>query len=593
MGFVIANWKWLFSGIAFVLYVAVQHGLYVSLVRACREFRDALESNAPDYVAKTGGFSWLQNVRVMFAQNGSMIANSPLPHGAVIDALDSEIWRASKYTAMQRWGLAAPLIGVILSALGFMVSPPELTGEVSDIMGKLGPLFVGVFVGALMALVNQVYLHFSALELGRVRARAVAWFDEIIWKAVGQNAHNVLGQAAAETQSAAKHLEASSQQLATCNITYRDSLLELNRQLTDVRTAASSTSSSFDSFSKMMNDMTTQLASAIKNIGALNATVAAVENGSVVWNIAAAKLSNASTAIETSSKKFQDGIAESTSGLISVVAGIAEPMKKLHSSISDMQMNTDKHTELTQSLTSAISQSDRFLVERLALNVDEADLQREMASRTRAAIESLQKLAETASVVNATGSTLNQAAGGLRDASTTIDGAVKGLFDSCKEFTARNAEAQTKMSAGVTEATAGLQSAARELAHPVGLLNNSFARISTGNQDHAELSERLENLTKMGERVLQDRFQANGDEATRAARIEGTEKRLEATSQVLSDSAATMREIQQGLDALVQELRMAREGKVVKGGRWLSWLSNSRMKDAPALQFDGKTDEKE
>ncbi len=603
MDFVASNWKWLVSGVAFVIYVAIQQGLYMSLIRACREFKTALDAGGEDQARRTGGFGWIHDVRAMFRkEDGAWVDDSPLPREAVIDSLDNEIWRASRYSALQRWGLAAPLIGVILSALGFMVSPPELTGQVRDIMTKLGPLFVGVFVGALMALVNQGYLHFSALELGRVRAKAVAWFDEVIWKSFRQNAHNVLGSATAQTQSAAKVLETSSRELATSNLAYRDSLLELGRQLSLVRTSAQSTSTSFDTFSAMIADMTDQLGASIRNLGALNNVAAAVENGSVVWNVAAAKMTSASAAIEESTNQFRatcgnfsmnfddvrrtlkDGIAESTGGLLEVVDRLKEPIGTLEGTLQQMQTNTERHAELSGALTLAVEQSNQFLTERLALNVDDADLQRELATRTQAAIESLTKLAETAGAVNNTGASLNLAAGGLRDATATIGNAQKSLLDTCNGFSAQCAQLQATMNREVSQTTEGLQSAARELATPVAALSENVSRVSSSTENHAELSERLETVAKQAERLMQDRTQAAADEAARAHRMDGIDKRLEETAQIVSDSAKAMRQLQGGLDALVGELRSARENRDTGRGRWFSWLSARRPKTAVTAQ---------
>lgn len=570
MGFFAANWKWLLSGTALVLFVIVQHSLYLSLLRACRKFKDALDSNDPQ--SDAGSFVWLRDVRAMFSKpDGAWGDNSPLPREAVIDALDNEVWRRSHYAALQRWGLAAPLIGVILSAVGFMFAPPELTGAVGDVMTKLGPLFVGVFVGALMALINQVYLHYAALELGKVRASAVRWFDDVIWRTIRQNAHNVLGRAAAETQNAAKSLENSSQQLATCNVTYRDSLLELNRQIADVRGAALSSFQSFETLSASISEMTQRLGASIKNVNALNDTAAAIENASVVWNIAAAKVITASAAIDESSKKFHDtcgnfatnfeevrnamkeGMSESTGNLREVVNGLAEPLKNLGGSIEQMKANTDRHTELATALTSAVEHSNQFLAERMALNIDEADMQQEMATRTRAAIESLQKLTDTVNTVGGTSTSLNAAAGGLREASMTIGSALKNFLDTC-----------ATMNHGATEVSHELQGAARELAQPVRMLSTNLSRVSNGAENQAEIVERLDHVARQSERA----------EVVRAERMEQIEQRLGETAQALSESAKGMAQLQQGLEALVSEIRAARDSKEPAPRRWLPWLSS-------------------
>ncbi len=576
MGTVLANWKWLVSGFAFVVYVAIQHVLYVSLMAACHRFKRALDA-AKEHPEETSGFVWLVNVRNMFTQaNGTWIDNAPIPRDAVIDSLDNEIWRTSRYSALQRWGLAAPLLGVILSAFGFMVSPPQLTGEVQDVMSKLGPLFTGVFVGALMALVNQVYLHFAAIELSAVRAKAVLWFDEIVWKAISQNAHNALGQAASATQSAAAYLENSSHQLATSNIAYRDSLLELNRQLAQVREAAQATSATFNTFTTSFGEMTEQIRASIRNLTAINETANAVENSGAIWASAANKVSNASTAIEESSLKLaetsnnfstnfeamhqslKDNLGASTSGLLAVVNNLTDPIQRLETSIQHMQENTDRHSELSAALSAAVKQSDQFLMERMALNADEADLQKEMASRVRLSIESMQKLTDTVGAVGNIGASLNQAAAGLNESAAAIGGAVKNF-----------AELQATVHSSISETTSGLQNAARDLAHPIQSLHGSVERVSASTEGHADLSERIGNLTHQTERLIQDRVQASAEESQR---METVEKRLDETSHVLADSAARMQELQGGLEALVSELKLLRESNAGRG-RWLSWLS--------------------
>lgn len=568
MGFISDNWKLLFSGTALIAFVAIQHTVYTALLKACKEFKDTLDNGASDPARGTGGFAWLQNVRTMFSQEGGQwIVNSPLPREAVIDSLDNEIWRTSRYSALQRWGSAAPLIGVILSALGFMVSPPELTGEVKDIMTKLGPLFVGVFVGALMALINLAYLHYAALELGRVRAKAVLWFDEVVWKSITQNAHNALGKATSETQEAAKYLVTSSQELATCNISYRDSLLELNRQLGTVKDAAQVTSKTFDTFSTTFGEMTEQIRASLRNLTSLNATASAVENSSAVWYAAATKVNNASTGIENSSKKMletcanfsmnfddvrrsmKEGIEQSTGGLLEAVTHMSEPLQKLEGSIEQMQKNTERHTELSTSLTKAVEQSDRFLLERMALNADEANLQKEMATRVRVSVDSLKQLTDIVGAVGNTGASMNEAAAGLKESSGTIGGAMKGLLETCNGFAAHCAALQSKMNSEVAEATTGLQNAARELSTPIQSLNSSISRVSTSTENQADSGNRME----------------------------GVQTQLAETARLLTESANNMRQLQNGVETLVSELRSSRANKDSANGRWspFGWLKGS------------------
>src|ERR1043165_2201827 len=67
--------------------------------------------------------SWLRWMNDTFARNGEWLSPAPLPREAAADSLDHELWRNPDYLKLQRLGVAAPLIGVILSGAGFILFP--------------------------------------------------------------------------------------------------------------------------------------------------------------------------------------------------------------------------------------------------------------------------------------------------------------------------------------------------------------------------------------------------------------------------------------------------------------------------------------
>ncbi len=105
----------------------------------------------------------------------------------VLKELDTQIASDGNYLLLQRAGVMAPLLGVIITVLGFMLIDFSHTGEqnLGELLLIVAPLVAGVGTGALLAFINQWLLHFVGNKVERVRYAARVWFDAAIWSNVG------------------------------------------------------------------------------------------------------------------------------------------------------------------------------------------------------------------------------------------------------------------------------------------------------------------------------------------------------------------------------------------------------------------------
>jgi len=103
-------------------------------------------------------FPWLKWVNSNFPAGTSTPGN--YTREDVLHELDTRIASSSDYLLLQRLGVMAPLLGVILTVLGFpFIQLPETEDPSLDQMLEVvTPLVAGVGTGAVLALINQFLL---------------------------------------------------------------------------------------------------------------------------------------------------------------------------------------------------------------------------------------------------------------------------------------------------------------------------------------------------------------------------------------------------------------------------------------------------
>ncbi len=80
-----------------------------------------------------------------------------------------------EYLKLQKLQTAAPLIGVLLTAIGFVT----IEGNLNDVQSLAIPLVGGVATGAILALLSQLLLYFVELDMDKSRRDGQLLIDEI------------------------------------------------------------------------------------------------------------------------------------------------------------------------------------------------------------------------------------------------------------------------------------------------------------------------------------------------------------------------------------------------------------------------------
>jgi hypothetical protein len=139
-----------------------------------------------DFESLPESFSWLRWVQFVFPAGATKPAGS-FTRDEVLRELDTRLASDSSYLLLQRMGIMAPLLGVVLTVIGFYWLKVDDAGEQSlgSILLAVTPLVSGVGAGAVLALVNQALLHAVGGRIERLRMSARSWFDAAIWRHVG------------------------------------------------------------------------------------------------------------------------------------------------------------------------------------------------------------------------------------------------------------------------------------------------------------------------------------------------------------------------------------------------------------------------
>jgi len=167
-------------------------------------------------------FAWVEWVTEVFP--GGMEIPGNYTRDDVLQELDTRIASSSDYMLLQRLGVFAPLLGVILTVAGFaLLQVPDNAEALGDILFAVMPLVAGVGAGAILASINQFMLHLAGTKAEALRIAARNWFDTAIWSGIGLDAqaatvkaiHAIEKMAESISGSVARHSESTEQLVAT------------------------------------------------------------------------------------------------------------------------------------------------------------------------------------------------------------------------------------------------------------------------------------------------------------------------------------------------------------------------------------------
>jgi methyl-accepting chemotaxis protein len=138
-----------------------------------------------DRRALPDNFPWLEWVFSNFPA-GTKHPPGNFTREEVLQELDTRIASNGEYLLLQRMGVMAPLLGVVLTVVGFYwLNVSDADESLESILLAVTPLVGGVGMGAVLALLNQALLHVAGRRVESLRMSARTWFDMVIWSHIG------------------------------------------------------------------------------------------------------------------------------------------------------------------------------------------------------------------------------------------------------------------------------------------------------------------------------------------------------------------------------------------------------------------------
>ena len=130
-------------------------------------------------------FAWLGWVIGNFPASAAT-APANFTRDDVLQELDTRTASNSDYLLLQRLGIMAPLLGVVLTVVGFFwLDVDEAQAQsLQSILLAVTPLVSGVGAGAVLALINQGLLHSAGRRVESLRMSARTLFDAVIWRRI-------------------------------------------------------------------------------------------------------------------------------------------------------------------------------------------------------------------------------------------------------------------------------------------------------------------------------------------------------------------------------------------------------------------------
>jgi hypothetical protein len=129
--------------------------------------------------------AWLHWVAAHFPTD-ARLRPSRFSREDALQELDCHIASDGNYLLLQRMGVMAPLLGVVLTVVGFYwLDVGGDDASLQSIFAAVTPLMCGVGAGAVLAMINQMLLHIAGRRVESLRATARSWFDATIWSRSG------------------------------------------------------------------------------------------------------------------------------------------------------------------------------------------------------------------------------------------------------------------------------------------------------------------------------------------------------------------------------------------------------------------------
>lgn len=287
---------------------------------------------------KVGWISWVQRHFPVGISDIDEISRTD-----AIQELDWFISSNKSLSWLHRLGIIAPVVGVIITSIGFLgIEFPNFgNSESIDFLIIIRPVFFGIIVGAGLSISNQICLQVSEISSDKFCESAKAWLDEKILPNVEKKedvsyreSTEVLNQIAAEFKSFMKTK-------AVQNEIARESAKTVERAADIIKLAVGSVTTEWKSSVKIMNSSGKELTNAINKLQAL------LPDGNAITDKIEVAIDNFSRTIETNfSEKIglQERAALGLSNSVETINGVIQ-------SVSDAAKIMVVHNENQQKTT--------------------------------------------------------------------------------------------------------------------------------------------------------------------------------------------------------------------------------------------------
>ncbi|HJQ80022.1 MAG TPA: hypothetical protein VJ828_08710 [Lacipirellulaceae bacterium] len=230
-----------------LLFFLVQLTLTLRFNFRLRRQRRILAQLGADFEEGGDGRGHVDKIQESYGWIHWVVANFPAPstnppanysREDVLQELDTRIASDSDYLLLQRMGIMAPLLGVVLTVVGFYWLEINETQEQSlqAILLAVTPLVAGVGTGAVLALINQVLLHVAGRRVEALRMAAREWFDAAVWRNIGLDtqaatvkAVRAIERLATSVTEASTRHDASSNRIAQTSASMKDAATQFGQ----------------------------------------------------------------------------------------------------------------------------------------------------------------------------------------------------------------------------------------------------------------------------------------------------------------------------------------------------------------------------
>lgn len=152
--------------------------------RLCRDFQRTGDGRS-GVRSLSGRHLWLHWVAANFPIEVRH-RSSAFTREEALQELDTHIASDGNYLLLQRMGVMAPLLGVVLTVAGFYwLDVGGDDASLQSILSAVTPLVSGVGTGAVLAMINQMLLHVAGRRVESLRTTARTWFDAVVWSRRG------------------------------------------------------------------------------------------------------------------------------------------------------------------------------------------------------------------------------------------------------------------------------------------------------------------------------------------------------------------------------------------------------------------------